>query len=293
MMADPHFPFLTTRQADRLRTETRAAFARRGVTTTAEGWRLRAGDWEYPLEALAHKCRRVEDEHWAAVIDEHVAALLSSSGGADDLDRDGLLATMYVRLLPDDFAPDPNAFRYPRPVAAGLVEALAVDLPDKVQVLDDDRVARVGLEAARAAGLRNLAALPIEDHEVAHTSDGTAIHLINGESMFVASMAVVLPELMRRTIGTEPPADGVFVAVPWRHNLAFHPIVDTSSVDALNALTNYAVGAYDDNPGSLSPRVYWWRNGTLTATTEIDDQAQTIAVVPPPDLIAVFDRLHA
>ncbi|GAA4215662.1 hypothetical protein [Actinocatenispora rupis] len=292
MGTDADLPVLTTDQADRLRAEARAAFARRGVDVTGDGAELRAGDRRFPLHTVAQKVRQADEQYWPQVIDAHVGALFGTPDSADDLTDDDLLAGTYLRLLPDDFAPDPAAFRYVRPVAAGLVAALAVDLPQAVQVLDDATVARLDADAAWAAGHRNLAALPVEDHQVAERPDGARIHLVNGASMFVASMALTLPDLLRRTTGAEPPADGVLVAVPWRHHIAFHPIVDATALTALNDMTAYAVGAHADNPGPLSPRLYWWHDGTLTSTTHIDDAARTITPAPPAELIDILVRLR-
>lgn len=103
---------------------------------------------------------------------------------------------------------------------------------------------------------------------------------------------------MARQVSGEPlPAAGALVVVPSRHNLVYHPITDGSVVDAVNSLASYAVGAYGDGPGALSPQVYWWHDGGLTSLTVIDEATRTFSLRPPPPLLALMkglDRLdHA
>lgn len=290
LTTDPEFPFLTADQADDLRIQARDAFARHGVATVVHAPYLQsATHGTFPLKTLAQKCQQAGEQNWPRVIEEHVAALLSEPA---ELASDGLLECAFLRLLPTDFSPHPEHFRYVKPVAEGLVSAVALDLPDTVQILDDPDVERMGLGALRATARANLVNMPVEHHEVMQRVGGPAIHLVSGESMFVASKALVLAQLIGQVTGAEPPPDGVLVAVPWRGHLAFHPIVDGTVIAALNEMTGYALGAYRDNPGALSPRLYWWKDGTLTSITTIDDEARSIEPTPPPELVAIMRRLR-
>ncbi|WP_163509894.1 hypothetical protein [Fodinicola acaciae] len=290
--ADSEFTFLTASQAERLRTEARDAFSRHGVTTVVFAPYLQSDTHgTFPLLSLAQKCKEAPEDKWSQLIEEHVAALVANPLGSLTMERDELLAKAYLRLLPDDFSPDPDHFRYARPVSEGLVSAIAVDLPDTVQILDDGEVERVGLGALRSTARANLVNLPIDDYQVATRPDGTDIHLVNGSSMFVASKALVLPQLMEQVAGLRPPADGVLVAVPWRHHLAFHPILDRTVLTALNEMTPYAFAAYQDNAGALSPRLYWWKDGVLTNLTKIDHEAKSFEPAPPVELVDAIRRL--
>lgn len=291
-LADSEFTFLTASQADRLRSETKDAFARHGVTTVIFAPYLQSDTHgTFPLLSLAQKCRHAEEDYWSQLIEEHVAALVANPLGSHTLDRDEIMERAYLRLMPDDFSPDPNHFRYAKPVSDGLVSVIAVDLPDTVQILDDGDVERVGLGVLRSTARANLVNMPIDDYQVATRPDGAEIHLVNGPSMFVASKALVLPQLMQQVADAQPPADGVLVAVPWRHHLAFHPIVDKTVLTALNDMTGYALGAYRDNAGALSPRLYWWKDGTLINLTKIDHEDKSFEPAPPPELIDVMRRL--
>lgn len=292
--SDPHLPMLTFPQAEHLRNLTADHFlARLGIPPRLEGDAVVPADGRrYPLSNLAHQCRGVSDAHWPDLVQRHFTALDDASRG--DESPAELLAGAYLRLLPADAFPGDAAdsFRYTRPVADGLLLALALDTPGSVRILDDHDVARAGLDRLWAAGHENLIRELVE-HEEVTGPQGARLWSVYGDSPFVASKALVLPELARATTGNDLPDAGALVALPGRNLLAFHPIEDGTVVDAVNDLSAYALGAYEDGPGALSPRLYWWYQGQLTSLTVIDDETRSFSVVPPPELMDVMKRLHA
>jgi hypothetical protein len=61
--------------------------------------------------------------------------------------------------------------------------------------------------------------------------------------------------------------------------------------EAVNALAQFGQGAYEDGPGRLSPRVFWWRAGTLTSITLFDQESRTMRISPPDELMTIMRRL--
>ncbi|NUU23954.1 MAG: hypothetical protein HOV68_20990 [Streptomycetaceae bacterium] len=289
---DPYLPVLTVDEAARLRALALDFLARNGLEAVVEGEQLRlAGVRVMPMTNLALICRGADERDWPSLVEGHFTALLHPPQLPEDAE---LLRACRLRLLPDDYLPADvrqRGFRYLRPVATGLDEAIMLDAPDSVRLLGDADVARVGLDALRAAARANLVAEPV-DHETEVRPDGTVIHLLGGSSMFVASKALVLAETIRATLGHEPPDDGVLLTVPGRHLLAFHLLADAHVGTAVNDLAAFALGAFGDSPGPVSPRLYWWRAGELTSITVIDDEERTVSVQPPDELMAIMRRLH-
>ncbi|MFE3610348.1 hypothetical protein ACFXPH_31955, partial [Streptomyces goshikiensis] len=203
-----------------------------------------------------------------------------------------LLRGTHARLLPvASLTPDiADGMRYARLIADGLVFAYALDGPTSVRILTDADVERAGLDALGRAAYANLMRVPVEHEEV--TVAGRArLHSLYGDSHFVASKALFLSEAARQVTGTALPEGGALVVVPTRHLLAYHPITDGSVVDALNGLASYALGAHEDGPGALSPRVYWWHQGGLTSLTVIDEDTRTFSLRPPPRLLGLMKGL--
>ncbi|MFF8974503.1 immunity 49 family protein [Streptomyces sp. NPDC014995] len=290
--ADAHLPALTVAQADRLRGLTADHFAaRHGIRPTVEADVVEYDGHRHPLTNLARWCRDAPEETWPDLVRQHFTRLDSASRGDEDARE--LLRHTRLRLLPSDAFPADAAdrFRYVRPVAEDLIAALALDTPESVRILGDGDVARAGLDALWAAGRANLLAEPVEYTQVPGPS-GALLHSVHGDSHFVASKALVLPELVRDVTGRDLPQAGALVAVPTRHLLAFHPVVDGTVVDAVNDLAAYALGAHQDGPGPLTPRLYWWHQGRLVCLTAFDHDSRVLSVVPPPELLDLMKNLR-
>ncbi|MFE1828950.1 immunity 49 family protein [Streptomyces yangpuensis] len=203
-----------------------------------------------------------------------------------------LLRGVHARLLPVGvITPEvAGGMRYARVVADELVFAYALDEPTSVRSLTDADVERAGAEEVGRAGRANLMRVPVEYEEI--TLEGRAtLHSVFGDSHFVASKALYLGELALQVTGKSLPHAGALVVVPTRHLLAFHPIADGSVVQAVNDLAMYGLGAYEDGPGSLSPRVYWWHRGGLTSLTVVDEETRTLSLEPPQELVALMKGL--
>ncbi|MDG5807950.1 immunity 49 family protein [Streptomyces ossamyceticus] len=289
---DADLPVLTVLQAERLRDLVSSYFfARYGVRPTITGGVVEHGGHRNPLATLAQKLRTVPEELWPGQVGGHFSRLEAASRGGNE-GAEELLAQSYLRLLPSDALPADGHFGYVRAVTEDLVEALSLDAPTWTRLLDDTDVARAGLDALRAAGRANLLDTQVEHEEVPGLR-GALLHSVYGESHFVASKALVLEELVRSLTGQQIPEAGVLVAVPTRHLLAFHLIVDHTAVDAINDLGSYALGAFEDGPGSLSPLLYWWHQGRLIRLTEFDHESRSLTVVPPAELLDVIQPLVA
>ncbi|MFI7010939.1 immunity 49 family protein [Streptomyces sp. NPDC050145] len=290
---DAHLPVLTTAQADRLRGLVAAALERRHGTPPAfEGDTVAVAGHRHPLTNLAQRCRVTPEVAWPELVEQQFAHLAEASQGGESAEE--LLAGTRMRLVAPGAVPADGAdrFSYMRAVAPGLNLALALDAPTTVRLLNDQDVARAGDPDAlwEAAG-RNLSREPFR-HEEVRLDGHPVLHSVYGDSVFVASKALLLPELAAEVTGRRLPGAGALVVVPTRHLLAFHPITDGSAVDAVNDLATYAVRAHDEGPGSLSPRVYWWHEGRLTSLTVIDEERQTISQQPPAELVDVLRLLR-
>ncbi|MFJ9763026.1 immunity 49 family protein [Streptomyces erythrochromogenes] len=215
-----------------------------------------------------------------------------SSAGHGGESVEELLRGVHARLLPVGLVTPEVAggMRYARIVADELVFAYAYDGPTSVRSLSDRDVERVGIEELGRAAYANLMRVPVSHEEISLEGHAT-LQSVYGDSYFVASKALYLGELARQVTGEPLPPAGALVVVPTRHLLAFHPIVDGSAVEALNDLAMYALGAYEDGPGPLSPRVYWWHQGGLTSLTVVDEDARTLSLAPPQELLALMKGL--
>ncbi|WP_338782837.1 immunity 49 family protein [Streptomyces sp. DG1A-41] len=274
-VADPELPMLSAAQATHLRALA-APHYREGH--------------QYSLDSLAHTCSKTPEEHWPDLVAAHFGRLRQASQGDESVA--GLLRGVHARLLPvESITPElSGVLRYARVVADGLVFAYALDGPTSVRILTDRDVERVGLQALGDAARANLMRVPVR-HEEVGVEGQARLHSVYGDSPFVAGKALFLAELAWKGVGEKLPDAGALVVVPTRHNLVYHPITDGSVVDAVNSLAAYALGAHEDGPGALSPRVYWWHRGSLTSLTVIDQDTLTFSVRPPSHLLGLMKGL--
>ncbi|MFI6944038.1 immunity 49 family protein [Streptomyces sp. NPDC050418] len=268
-MPDSELSLLTPAQAARLR-ELAAPHMQQG---------------RYGLRSLAQRCLRTPEDQWPGLVEQHFASLRSAGTGGES--REEILDAVHPRLLPHDSldARTIQAMGYASLVAEGLVFAYALDQPTSVRILTDPDVARVGdKDALGEAAYGNLMRVPVEHEEIALEGHAT-LQSVYGDSPFVASRALYLAQLHRQLTGEQLPDAGALFVVPTRHLLAYHPIVDGSVASAVNDLAMYGLGAYEDGPGSLSPRVYWWHKGRITSLTVIDEETKSFSIQPPAELL--------
>ncbi|MFI9365343.1 hypothetical protein ACIG5E_30460 [Kitasatospora sp. NPDC053057] len=289
---DPDLTALTVDQADYLRELVRRHHADRGVQVTVSGQTLQQAEGTSNLYNLAEFCRRADQSDWPGLVERHFRSLAGAAGTTPG-DADDVLRCAYLRLIADDAIPAGmmHGFSYLRPVATGLMEALSLDLPETVRTLDDKFVAHIGLERLRAAGRANLIADPVEYDVLQGPTEGSTLYAVHGDSMFVASKALVLDDLARAVTGRELPEEGALFAVPSRGHLLFHPLAEPQVAGAVNDLAAMALRIHQENPGPLSPRLYWWRKGSVTNLTRIDDAEHSFSIVAPEELMSVMRRL--
>ncbi|MFE0137960.1 hypothetical protein ACFWY6_41365 [Streptomyces sp. NPDC059037] len=218
---------------------------------------------------------------------------MSVSARTDHSSAPDPLRSVYLRLVAEESIPEEarGQFSYLQPLATDLLVGVALDTPDNVRVLDDSDVALVEWETLAAAARRNLLSEPV-NYNTADLPGGAVLHILgHPESVFAASKVLVFEEAVRVNGGPAIPDEGVLLVVPNRHNLVFYPLTDHHVGEAANALAQFGQGAYEDGPGRLSPRVFWWRAGALTSITLFDPESRTMSISPPDELMTIMRRL--
>jgi hypothetical protein len=241
------------------------------------------------LKNLAQRCHQHPEAEWVAVITEHVASVLAAQTDAEQLDErqfSEVEPLLKLKLYADDLPPDAKLVR--EPVAEGIAAVLTLDLPHTVRSVSADKAESWGkaTEELLAIGLANALAEPFA-HTVAEGGEGVPIHLIEGNSFFVATRALRLEDW----VPLDHP-NGALVVIPHRHAVLFHVIEGMTVLGAVNALMVCARGMFREGPGSISPEIYWWRAGQLTLLPSAEDASTgALTFSPPPDFVHCLDRL--
>ena len=293
---DEALPFLTAPQADRLRGLVRTAFAERGLEAEVFAGHLRDDQGrEFGLWNVAATCHAAErgERDWPGIVDDHLTRLLVAMDAPDlvaQMAPEEVARSVHVRLYESAAIPETAAYAYGVELVPGVVELLAVDFPESVAMMTDTDVERLGGRVAlRRSGLANLAAIDDLEHEVLRLPDGTRFDVVMSDSVYTSSLVVLLPELLARVLGTSEAPYGVFVCMPFRHQVAFHVLGDASAVPTLQSMTGFAVDGFDEGVGALTPFVYWWHQGSWTQVSRVVDDELRIEV--GPELADVLEQV--
>ncbi|MEU3301496.1 hypothetical protein ABZ729_16965 [Streptomyces sp. NPDC006678] len=296
---DAEFAFFSVDEGARFRSQVREAFAEQGLEVTvyadvvadSSGRQFGLGN----LAAVCHNDQR-GPRVWPDVIRGHVGLVLrtmDAPSALDTLPADQIRAQLYPRVIGTDGL-DRDTFRYARALAPGLSEVLALDLPESVMMLTDDALEPLGdVPGLRDRAMANLRGLPVEGHETIEDAGGMSFDVVVGDSFYTASRVLVLDALVRQVTGQHITADGALVALPFRHQLAFHVIRDAGVIPSLNAMAAFAASGYADTPGAITPYVYWWRAGTLTQLSDRDVEGDGLRIVVGEDFRDLLERLVA
>lgn len=278
---DPELP-LSVAQAQRLRELVRVAWGRVGREVTVHSDHVVDADGGvFGLWNLAVLVADAPGRKWPALVGEHVSRLATPNPSVQTLSEAELRAQLVLRLAENGGLPDLSWFPTAPTLAGDLRQVLVLDFPDTVITPhESDLAARGDLDEWRAVGRANLWHMmrsEKREHEVAGRGDGGHFDVLFGESVYTASMAMFLPELLS-FVGQADLGRGIFVAVPYRHQVAFRVIDGPQAAQGLQNLFGFAMAGYDDGAGPLSPHVYWVKDGHWEQVTSRDEDGPQIIV---------------
>lgn len=281
---DPELP-LTVAQARRLRELVHLAWARAGREVIVHSAHVVDADGtEFGLWNLAVLVAGEPERSWPALVQGHVDRLAKPTTDVADLTDSQLHAQLVTRLCDNAGLPDPSWFPTAPTLAGQLREVIAVDFPETVIIPSEDALASRGsIDEWRKVGRANLWQMmrsEPREHEVLDPAGPGRFHVLMGESVYTASMALFLGEVIS-LVGESDKGRGVLVALPHRHQIAFRVIDGPDAVQALQNLFRFALVAFEDGAGPLSPHVFWVRDGRWQQITSFDGSGRPRIDVGP------------
>ena len=255
---------------------------------TVSGGRFPPG--HYGVVNLAQLCNQVPGDEWPLRIADHFDALAAAAKDHEQFNVraaefeqvKGLIA---VRLGDEPSLPtDKLLVRRDLP---GTISYLVFDLPHSVESVPRDMPEKwgKGVEELFALGLANVKNSVKPEIERVEIQSGVAFTAYSGESFFTASLALLLDELPEAT-----GPHGTLVAVPHRHMLLFHRIENADVVHAVQRLGVLAINLDAQGPGSISPNLYWYRDGRFT-NLPFQIENEDFLFRPPPEFMEMLNGL--
>lgn len=280
---DPDLP-LTVGQAQRLRELVRTAWASAGREVTVHSDHVTDADGaEFGLWNLATLVAEAPARDWPGIVGHHVQIMATPTPSVETMSDDELRGQVMLRLLGRSQLPDPEWFRSSPALGDDLLQVVVVDTPTMVLTPGENVLAGRGdLDEWRAVGRANLWHLmrsERREHTVLSKDGRGFFDVLIGDSVFTASMTLLLAELLSLT-GHADAGRGVLVTVPFRHQIAFRVIDSPDAAAALHNLFGFAMAGYDEGAGPISPNVFWVTNGQWRQITTRDGNGAAVHVTP-------------
>lgn len=247
------------------------------------------------LQSIAQVCHARPRRAWGDSVKHHFDVAFDTTDGetADALAADWSRARGVVKLRLYEEENVPGVPIVSWPVADRLVAVLSFDLPDTVISVrqgdrarwdvDDRELFDVALANVERAGRLQGGSVDI--------GRGTELHVLEGpHEFFAATHALLLEDYL----GDAATPHGAVVAVPHRHVVLYHPIVDLRAVRAIQQMIASTSRMYTEGPGSISADLYWWRpdapRGPLVRLA-CEQEADGVRFAPPPEFVELLGSL--
>lgn len=269
-----------------------AYFAQRGESVRlVDGCAVNDGDMRYGLQNVAQRCAQADEREWPTLIGDHFDNMQRSKSEQDDLARrvgdfDAVADLLVPRLWNEDL-PDQGRMFVLREDLEGTRTVLSFDLPSCVTNVTPEHLKAWNRPVADVfdRALKNLAEKhPVEvgKHDL---GDGINLWILGADHFYAASHALLLD----RYAGCVGPG-GALVAIPHRQVLLSYPIETVQAAIAVNKLIPIAIGMFREGPGSITPNLYWYRNGKfLRIPYDISDKE--LSIRPPDGFIDLLNDL--
>lgn len=293
--ADHAYPNVTAADADWIRATGVQILAGLGqqARVSADGTMLEtASGTSFGLDNAMAKCLAAPRETWPQVLDKHFGSVVRGFAGPsiDDLTRAQLETQVRTRLMPvDGLRRGEIDLTYARPVTEDLALVLCIDFPETVSYVDSPRAREMDLEATYARGQQNTDAEPIDQ---VFTIDGTAVTVLQGESVFIASKVGNMERLVQQVYG-RPAPHGVFVAVPDRNTALLHLIESAEAIHAVGQLAGVAIEQFSRGVGALSQNTYHWQDGRFSTAAGLNATNGSIEIRPTEELTQILVQFTA
>ena len=255
--------FQTRVQLADFESEVGAYFQQRGMAVLIDDGRVHPAErpeMAFGLSNVGQACAAAERGEWAGIISKHFDLVVSSLDEAK-LDEDQELADLRERVVVRLYDVDDIDEAMPfvgTEIIPGLFAALMIDEPHGARSLHPDTLARWDerVEEVVEIALDNVERLTEAAPQQVDMGEAGSAWLTMGDSIYIASL-ICRMERRQEMIG----AHGALVAAPVRHMFVAAPIEGAQIVQALGGLLSLVHRAHTDGPGSVSRRLYWYREG--------------------------------
>lgn len=246
------------------------------------------------LQNLAQVCAMSRSRQWPAIVSTHFEHILQTREElarleADIADFSRVAPLIKLRVFPEELPDETRFNNVHRVVAPGLLAMVSFDLPNSVASVSRETASRWELSEEQLIrhALENTWETDPAGAVLLEGDDSLPLWALSGESFFSATHALMLEKHL-----PAPAPHGVLVIIPTRHAVVFHVIAGPEAVKAVQKLLGMAFAMHRDGPGSVSPSLYWWRDGCFALLPSFV-RNNSLSFHPPDEFAAMLNQLCA
>ena len=244
---------------------------------------------QYGLANLAQKCHGEDRGEWGEIVADHFRQLIATQArDTESLGFDEAAPLLRLRIWAAEDIPG-DAPVVARELADDLLLILSLDLPDSVATVSPEQARewdRDDDELFAIAGEQTREDPDLELQRVEHPG-GVEVVLAASDSFFGASQ-ILWPA---RVLGEAMDEHGALVAVPNRHLAVLLAIEGLGVMEAVGVLVRLVATRYEEGPGSISPHLYWVREGEPLLRIPVAMGEDGAQIFPPDEFVELLNRL--
>ena len=256
--------------------------------------RARSGDsrvTEVGLATIAEACASVPEEEWPALVGAHFEGLYrvhrqhqdlkTSIGGWNEVRK-----LLVARIWEPESLGETRSAMICREDLPGLVTTLALNLSDHIRSVTVEEAQEWGrsTDTLFETAIDNVEALTTVDVSPIDPAQPDGIYSIFAESVLVAARALRFErfEQLHGQLGT-------LVSLPVRHAILAVPLRTRETIlQSLASLIPVTQQLEREGPGSVSGRVFWWKD-KVWREVGYAIKGDRLEVAPPQELIDLIE----
>ena len=227
----------------------------------------------FSLLNLAQSCHLEEQNEWPKLVLSHLRALDRALVRDTPRSFEDTREHILLRLIPDDTgAESPDIIQ--KVEIPGTKTLLVFDSSEAVIPLSKKMALQAWNKTEEelfALGEKNLLALASPVLSDITVGKGLNLKAVRGDSYFIASLALILeahPEWSGR--------HGLLFGIPTRDTILMYPIEDEGVLEAMNVLPTILAELEKNGPGSVSKRVYFYRDKSIDSLAFQDNEGRLV-----------------
>lgn len=272
-------------------------FQLRGTKATVNEGVVNLGEGEeaerrYGLTNVLQMCAGSPEEEWPGLVASHFDTAQRVQERAQEIDAvaddfDKISAMLRIRLFDAGSLGPVANHAVAREDIPGVFSVLMFDLPEGSQSVPRDMAAKWSRSDADLLGLalKNVRDTVPAQPRLITDQDPDGAWCLETDSIYGSSLALGMEEFAEM-LG----AFGAYVTMPLRNLVIAQPLNDSDQFQRIAGLSMFAAKLDADGPGSMSPRVWWFRAGVwIHMPYEIGEES--ISLSPPQEWIDLLEGM--